>query len=343
MAIIEITMNELADLADIVLPDKMWLEAYHWAYQRWTLDAKSVAIRQPVANPFHLPYQELEIFMEIAKRGGFLLGDGGLLYYLNENAMKGKQEDPYALDINTEYSVEEILDRICLSQTKGEHGLADFKQEGFFASEMAVKDKYGLEGAKYSLESFRGQGKEYKGKYYRLAFYVEQTKKVGDYVRQEYGIEHKGYDPLPKWYKPDHHVAPSEFDLYLTSYKYMHYYQSGNTARNPYMREVFDENYVLINSETATAKGISDYDDVWVESPLDKIKIKAKVIEGIHPEVVAISYHFGHWAHGISPQVKDKGKNPNIIIPTIWDEISGQDAIYDGARVKVYKASDSNY
>lgn len=337
MAVIEISMNELAELADIVLPDKMWLEAYHWAYQRWTLDAKTIAIRQPVANPFNLSYQELEIFMEIAKRGGFLFGDKGLLYYINDNAMKGKQEDPYALDISKEYTVEEILDRICLSQTKGKHGLEDFKREGFFLTDLAVKDKYGLEDAKYSLEAFKGSGKEYNGKYYKLAFYAEQIKKVWKHVKDTYGIEHKGYDPLPKWYKPDHHTAPPEYDLYLTSYKEMLYYQSGHTAPNPYSREISDENYVLINSKTAAAKGISDGDYVWVESTLDKIKVRAKVVEGVHPEVVAISYHFGHWAN-VSPQAKNKGVNPNMIIPTVWDEISGQDAIYDGARVKVYKA-----
>jgi anaerobic selenocysteine-containing dehydrogenase len=337
MAIIELCMNELAELADIVLPDKMWLESYHWAYQRWTLDVKTKAIRQPVVNPLNLPYQELEIFTEIAKRGGFLFGEKGVLYYINEYAMKGKQEDPYALDKNTEYTIEEILNRICLSQTKGEHGLEDFKEKGFFSSNVSVEDRYGLEGAKYSIEEFKGPGKEYNGKYYKLAFYAEQIKKVWEHVKTNYGIEHKGYDPLPKWYEPDHHKAPGEYDLYLTSYKDMLYYQSGNTARNPYAREIADENYVLINSKTAAAKGISNEDYVWVESTLGKIKVKAKVTEGIHPKVVAISYHFGHWAN-ISPLAKNKGVNPNMIMPTKWDEMSGQDAIYDGVRVKVYKA-----
>ncbi len=248
MAIIEISHNELTELADIFLPDKMWLEAYHWAYQRWTLDAKTTGIRQPVMNPFNLRYQETEIFIEIAKRGGWLTGEKGFMYYLNDKALKGKQDDDYAFDIDkADYTVEEILDRICWSQTGGSHGLDDFKQKGFFVSNMAVKDKYGLAGAKYSIESFNGKGKEYKGKSFKLTFYSETLKKVGDHVKKEYGIEHKGYDPLPQWYKPDHHTAPAAFDLYLTSYKYMQYYQSGNTARNPYMREVFDENYVLIN------------------------------------------------------------------------------------------------
>lgn len=325
MAIIEISMNELAELADIVLPDKMWLEAYHWAYQRWTLDAKTKGIRQPVANPFNLPYQELDIFMEIARRAGFLTGEGGLLDSINSQAKLG---DPWKLDIEKEdYTSSEILDHICLNETKGEHGLEDFKEKGFYTTYMTVEDNY-LKGIE---EKFKGPDKP------RLAFYAEQVKKVGDHVKQEYGIEHKGYDPLPKWYKPDLHTAPPEYDLYLTSYKDMLYYQSGHTAPIPWSREIFDENYVLINSETAAARGIPNGEYVWVESTLGKIKVKAKVVEGVHPEVVAISYHFGHWAN-VSPQAKNKGVNPNMIIPTIWDEISGQDAVYDGVRVKVYKA-----
>ena len=101
------------------------------------------------------------------------------------------------------------------------------------------------------------------------------------------------------------------------------------------LRELEDENYAVMNSEAAKANGIKDGDWIWVESTVNKVKIKAKVIEGIHPEVVAISYHHGHWANTF-PHAKDKGVNPNFLLPLVTDEVGGQAAV-SGFKVKVYK------
>ena len=71
----------------------------------------------------------------------------------------------------------------------------------------------------------------------------------------------------------------------------------------------------------------------WVESPFNRIKISARVIEGIHPQVVSISYGQGHyeggkWQQGI-------GVNPNEIIGVDYDHLSGQSSFFN-TRVKIY-------
>ncbi|MFC2041523.1 molybdopterin dinucleotide binding domain-containing protein [Chloroflexota bacterium] len=94
-------------------------------------------------------------------------------------------------------------------------------------------------------------------------------------------------------------------------------------------------NFAEINSETARALGIRDGDMVWVESPISKIMTKARVFEGIHPQVVSICggqghYAYGRWAKGI-------GANPNEITGVDYDGMSGQAAFFN-TRVRVYKA-----
>jgi len=72
-----------------------------------------------------------------------------------------------------------------------------------------------------------------------------------------------------------------------------------------------------------------------VESASGKIKAKVKFSEGIHPEVVAVAtgqghHSYGKWQTGI-------GVNPNEIIGSDYDSLSGQ-SVFFNTRVKVYKA-----
>ncbi len=94
-------------------------------------------------------------------------------------------------------------------------------------------------------------------------------------------------------------------------------------------------NFVEINRQTARALGIRDREMVWVESPFNKIKIRARVIEGIHPQVVSIAYGQGHYADG--QWQKGIGVNPNEVIGVDYDHLSGQSSFFN-TRVKVYKA-----
>ena len=94
-------------------------------------------------------------------------------------------------------------------------------------------------------------------------------------------------------------------------------------------------NFVEINSRTARDLGIRDGDMVWVESPFNRIQVRARVFEGIHPQVVSISYGQGHYAVG--EWQKGIGVNPNEILGVDYDHLSGQSAFFN-TRVKVYRA-----
>ena len=94
-------------------------------------------------------------------------------------------------------------------------------------------------------------------------------------------------------------------------------------------------NFVEINEQTAHGLRIKDGDTVWVESPFHKIKARARVFQGIHPQVVAIAhgqghYYSGKWADGM-------GVNPNDIIGVDYDFASGQSSVFN-TRVRIYRA-----
>ena len=94
-------------------------------------------------------------------------------------------------------------------------------------------------------------------------------------------------------------------------------------------------NFAEINSHTAHELGIKDGDRVWVESPFGKLKTRARVFEGIHPQVIAIATGQGHTAAGQWQQ--DIGINPNEIIGVDYDRLCGQSAFFN-TRVRIYRA-----
>jgi len=146
---------------------------------------------------------------------------------------------------------------------------------------------------------------------------------------------------LPHYQETDFLGGSNPFPLILSTYQPLLDIENGS-QNYPWAQEMFLvmhgqgwNNYAEINSQTAQDLGIRDGDTVYVESPYGKVKVKARVFEGIHPGVVSIAtgqghYAGGEWAQGI-------GVNPNEIIGVDYDRLSGQAAFFN-TRVRVYRA-----
>ncbi len=325
--VIDTQFTELADMADIVLPDKTYLESWHWSDTRWNLEAKHVAIRQPIVNAFNIKYDAFDILMELAERLGI--------------------RDKYIEEINKawkiklapgrKYSSEEVVREIAKANGTD---IEYLKKHGLKAKKLHAEDIY-LKGIE---AKFKGAGKP------KMNFYAENLLLTAERIKetvQKYGIKNIRADNLDIVYSPfprkEHafpapHIEAKDYDLYLITYKRM-YFEQSNNAVIPVLREIAhdaDENFVCINTETAKKKGINDGDYVYVESRVGKIKIRAKLTEGIRPDTVAISYHYGHWSNSI-PAYAKKGANPNWVLELHPDRISGMNSFND-TKVKVYKA-----
>jgi len=94
---------------------------------------------------------------------------------------------------------------------------------------------------------------------------------------------------------------------------------------------------IVVNQAVGKAKGIQDGDTVWLESPVHKVQTTVRLSQCIHPEVVGVAGHFGHWSPGM-PVAKGKGVNFNALLPNDLERIDLISTSLDHCvEVKIYK------
>ncbi len=110
---------------------------------------------------------------------------------------------------------------------------------------------------------------------------------------------------------------PADYDLHLITYKEIIGGQSRTPGAYWLQAGVLPENFVLMNRQDGRRRGIHDGDMVEILSPtfeegVDlgdgrtyRILGKVRLTEGIRPGVIAISWHYGHWAYGANDVVID--------------------------------------
>ena len=91
-----------------------------------------------------------------------------------------------------------------------------------------------------------------------------------------------------------------EFPLILTSGRLVEYEGGGEETRsNPWLAELMQENFVEINPKAAADRGVRNGEQVWVRTPTGaRIRVTAKVTEGIGADHVFIPFHFSGWWQG---------------------------------------------
>jgi formate dehydrogenase major subunit len=92
----------------------------------------------------------------------------------------------------------------------------------------------------------------------------------------------------------------TKYPLILTSGRLVEYEGGGEETRsNPWLAELQQDNIVEINPKTAADRGIRVGEYVWVSTPTGaRIKVKAKITEGVGPDTVFIPFHFSGWWQG---------------------------------------------
>jgi molybdopterin-containing oxidoreductase family molybdopterin binding subunit len=116
------------------------------------------------------------------------------------------------------------------------------------------------------------------------------------------------------------------------------------TYENPWLDEISRGEpysyFVCINTKTARAKGIADGDPIEVEgADGGAIRGRARLTEGVHPEVLAVANNGGHWAKGM-PFARGKGVFFNQLLPMDLEHTDLVSLSMDcDARVRVRKLS----
>lgn len=138
-----------------------------------------------------------------------------------------------------------------------------------------------------------------------------------------------GYDPLPAHHEPDESPVSRQelarqYPLILISGARLPVYMHSRYRNIPSLRKQAPDPQVDIHQRAATHIGVSDGEEVIVESPRGSIRVKAKVTDRIHPGVVSISH--GWSQANVNLLTNDEGLDPISGFPS-----------YNGLLCKVRK------
>ncbi len=295
-------LSETADyFADVVLPAAT-IEKYEGPISATDQYVDATTLRMPPMEPLFESRGEIDIYLDLTEAMGVLFGEEG---YLSEiNAGLGL-EGEFALPLDAKPTVRDIFDR--WSKAQGLDGIEFFEENGVLVEgRIDPTQRFG-----YAADPpFGGVVHRLYGESLLDAQRQMQAKGVDE-------IYWRDYTALPTWRPPTMEDSPPEYDLYLISYKLIENKQS-RTGFVPLLAELAPQQRLDINPATARAKGLSDGDEVWVEShnavtgETRRVATKVAFTEGIRPDTVGMPHHFGLWSH---PTSQDRGPSPNEIYP----------------------------
>ncbi|MCL0044134.1 molybdopterin-dependent oxidoreductase [Dehalococcoidia bacterium] len=325
-----VEINETHEMDDIVLPMPTYVEEnnFHGSHHNSPVSGEAVGFQQIQQAAVKSPEgvrPPVEVMMEIYDRAG-ILDD----IYLTLNRSFGLKS-PHLLEAGKRYSEADTLDRRAKSLYGDELGWDWFKENGVLVYPRDADERY--------------PGRVIKA---RVPIYLEHFVELGkelDSVLGEMDLswDLSDYEPVPEWRpcEPFEQLQAGEIDAIGVHYK-LPYVYGGQGNANPWIDELCDKlphSYgVLINTSLAKKKGIKDGDSIWLESPVKKVKVVARVTQMVHPEVLGIAGHAGHWSKG-KPLAQGKGVNFNGLLPYGENKLDVISTALDHcAPIKVTKA-----
>lgn len=298
-------LSKTADyFADVVLPAAT-LEKYEGPMGVSDQYTDAETLRLPVINPLFQTRGDIDIYLDLCEAAGILYGEDGYLAKLNHHlGLEGEQ----ALPLDEKPMVREIFDHWAKAHGYVE-GVAFFEQNGVnIKGPVSVTKYYGYAG-----------DPPFGGAVHRL--YGESLLRYQEEMRAR-GLDRiywQDYTPFPTWRSPTMENSPSNYDLYLISFKKIEFKQS-RASQIPLLAELAPHQVVEIHPQTAQERGIQDGDEVWVEShnaitgETRRVKAIAEYRQSIRPDVVGMPHHYGEVAN--HPWAKGQGPSPNQLFFT---------------------------
>ncbi|MEE9601167.1 MAG: molybdopterin-dependent oxidoreductase, partial [Thermoplasmata archaeon] len=318
-------LSETADFfADVVLPAAT-IEKYEGPLSVSDQYTDAVTLRVPPMEPLFQSKGEIDIYLDLCEKAGLLFDSGGYIDQINSAL---GLEGEYVLPLDEKPTVRDMFDRWARSQGI-EGGVAYFETKGVLVKgPVAATKRYG-----YAVTpAFAGAVHRLYGESLLRYRQVMMTKGAEE-------IYWRDYTPFPTWRSPTMDSSPSTHDLYLISYKLIEQKQS-RSSFIPLLAELTPEQRLVMNPETAEARGIRDGDEVVVESQnaitgeTRALKVRVSLTEGIRPDTVGMPHHFGLWT---SPWNEGQGPTPNVIYYTGEGYVTNTADQSFHVKVRVYR------
>jgi thiosulfate reductase/polysulfide reductase chain A len=331
VVVVDTMLSETAEFADIVIPGTTYLERYdlnnHWV--TWPV----LGLRQPVVKPLFGQPAEYEFICELGRRLD-LKEDSGEEFFWNGHMSHQRIEDKtkwYEELLSKE--LKEGEPKITLEELKALPGATWVSKKGTKYNKHvgAVPPEKVQEGLAEGslLYSKKKDGSKDK----QIGMLKSDGTAVRGFMTPSGKLElcaanHAGkkdangkeLSPLPA-YEPRDWQPDDKYPFYLINWKEASQTHS-RSQNNAFLAEIKSTDGLRMNKKTAQRLGIKQHDEVWVESPYGKVKMKVELTEGIHPEVVGTQHGWGHWAMGRI--AKGRGAHTGLLAPTKACALSGQ-------------------
>lgn len=332
--------DETAMMADLILPDHVFLEKLQDVVWPSGLQYPLVGLSRPVIEPLYRTRHAGDVLIGLAKG----LGEGVADNFPWENfeealkeRFKGIAEGAPGLtsfdgstppwqtmasggDIRADY---ESLDDLWEKMQSG--GL-------WFRPAHA----YGVRNGLFKTPTGRF---EFFSTQIELAL-EEQSQRGGtDEVLARMGVSARGDEAcMPHFEEASSGGDPAHYPLILVPYEMINL-ASGWIPSPPFLfKTIFDnqllkqDSFVELNPETAAKLNLRQGQRVMVESPAGRIQARVSLFEGAAPGAAYLPLGLGHTAY--DEFLKDKGANPNEIIEPARDPLSGLPAWWN-TRVRL--------
>jgi molybdopterin-containing oxidoreductase family molybdopterin binding subunit len=182
----------------------------------------------------------------------------------------------------------------------------------------------------------------------RAPLYNEWVLRAGEEIRRiagergMRGVHTHEFVPLPDWFPCRAALPKAGYDLRAIYYR-VPWHSFSATYENPWLDEISQGEpysyFIQLNAQTARELGIRDGDAIEVEGTDGAlVRGRARLTQGVHPEVVAIANNGGHWARGL-PFARGKGVFFNQLLPMDLEHTDLVSLSMDcDARVRVRRA-----
>ena len=361
--------DESAALADLILPDAIYLEKYDFEDGVSPSQVPEYYIRQPVVPPQGDARDFKDVCCELAERMGFPLGFKSAEQFVKESCeltpevernggfrrmkKRGVWHDAKATPLF--YSYKKAIE----AKTVQEEAVINDQATGVYwnwkIAGVGSEDEARRRGYRDTPGAYRGYIAQKIDNAVYTGFRPASFNKSGYFELYSAILKEKGRAPLPSYVPIPEHRAMKPDELILTTFR-VNVQTLSRTQNCRWLDEIGVGTSAWINPATAAARGIGDGDRIKIKSPLGEIEASAKVTENAVPGVIAVSSHGGRWEYGRYASGKkapygidadlpheglkwwvNDGAHPNWIIANSSEPISGQQRWMDTV-VSVSKA-----
>lgn len=332
----DVIVGEFSSFADYILPDGTYLEQWATPHVSPVILTKTSGVRTPTV-PLLYP--------------GIKLEEDYLIDIAKALSLPGFGNDGFDVGVPLNNASDWYLKSIVNIALEGE-GVPGETQDAKLNYVLARGGRF----EDYS-QAYSGEKVNHKfGKMFNI--YSEQLGTTKDSMTGQLFFGTGKYVRIADAMENPIDNIDSSFPFRLITYKTAIHTQS-RTIANPYLVELWPENWIVINSKDALTLGVSDGDIIKIISATNSngVEGKAKLREGIRPGVVGVSHNFGHWQYGAKPQRIDAkvtesdperavGIQSNEVMRLdtsiggtmcLTDKIGGSASFYD-TRVRIEKA-----